>query len=252
MIEAHDICVVVDGGKRLLDRVSLQVPAAHLTALVGPNGAGKSTLLSVITGDLEPTSGTLTMQGREVESVPIRELARLRAVLPQDHSVRFGFSVREVVTMGRAPHDTIARDDDQIVHRTMSQTEITPFADRNILTLSGGEQARTAFARVLTQQTPILCLDEPTAALDLRYQELVLSLARQLREEGACVIVVLHDLNLAAAYADTIVMLANGRIAAQGTPREVLQATLIERVYRQRVLVLEHPVRGHPLIVTTD
>ena len=130
--------------------------------------------------------------------------------------------------------------------------DVTHLAPRDVQTLSGGEASRTAFARVLAQTTPVVFLDEPTAALDLQHQEAVLRIARGLADEGACVIVVLHDLNLAAGYADRIVMLHRGRIAADGSPRAVLTRETIEHVYAQPVLVLEHPTRGVPLVVSDD
>jgi len=166
--------------------------------------------------------------------------------------VRFGFSVREVVAMGRLPHPPAPVEDARIVDASLAAADVTHLAPRDVQTLSGGEASRTAFARVLAQTTPVVFLDEPTAALDLQHQEAVLRIARGLADDGACVIVVLHDLNLAAGHADRIVMLHGGRIAADGSPRQVLTQATIERVYAQPVLVLEHPTRGVPLVVSDD
>ncbi|RZL87584.1 MAG: ATP-binding cassette domain-containing protein, partial [Variovorax sp.] len=176
-----------------------------LLALVGPNGAGKSTLLSLAAGDQRPTAGSVDLHGRPIHQWKIAELARERSVLPQDHAVRFAFTVREVVAMGRLPHPPKPAQDAAIVEAALATADVVPLQQRDVQSLSGGEAARTGFARVLAQQTPLILLDEPTAALDLQHQERVLRSARALTREGACVIAVLHDLNLAAAYADRIV-----------------------------------------------
>lgn len=235
----------------IVDGISLDFFPGTLTALIGPNGAGKSTLLGLAAGDVPPTSGRVTLAGRPVSAWPAKALARRRAVLPQDHAVRFAFSAREVVAMGRLAHAPDPERDARIVEDALAVADASHLADRDVQTLSGGESARVAFARVLAQDTPVLFLDEPTAALDLHHQERLMRAVRQRTAEGACVIVVLHDLNLAAA-ADRIVMLADGRVAADGDPHAVLRPDTIEGVYRQRVRVLEHPTRGTPLVVVAD
>ena len=239
-------------GHAILDDVSLHAVPGQLTALLGPNGAGKSTLLAIAAGDLRPTSGTVMLAGRALRDWPARALARQRAVMPQDHAVRFGFSVREVVAMGRLPHPPDPEADARIIGQALASADIEALAARDVQTLSGGESARTTFARVLAQRTPLLLLDEPTAALDLHHQERLMHAIRGLVAEGACVLVVMHDLNLAARHADRIVLLDRGRIAADGAPHEVLRADTIERVYRQRVSVLAHPTRDIPLVVVGD
>ncbi|WP_129135353.1 heme ABC transporter ATP-binding protein [Luteimonas sp. YGD11-2] len=241
--------LVIDG-RVIVDHVDLRFAPGTLTALVGPNGAGKSSLLSLAAGDRRPSEGLVSVGGRALPEWRVRELARERAVMPQDHSVRFGFGVREVVAMGRLPHDSDPARDDDIVEASLATADLLALTERNVQTLSGGEAARTAFARVLAQDTPVVLLDEPTAALDLHHQERLLQHARRLADDGACVLAVLHDLNLASAYSDRIVMLCEGRVVADGTPREVLQRETIERVYRQPVLVIEHPTRGVPLVLT--
>ncbi len=239
-------------GKTLVEHISLAFTPSTLTALVGPNGAGKSTLLGLAAGDLKPTSGTASLLGRPITDWRARELARERAVLPQDHAVRFAFSVQEVVAMGRLPHPPDPDRDDAIVAAALATADVTGLAQRDVQSLSGGEAARAAFARVLAQETRLVLLDEPTAALDLQHQEALLRSARALAHAGACVIAVLHDLNLAAAYASRIVMLQQGRVVADGSPRDVLTQTRIESVYRQPVAVIEHPTRSVPLIVSID
>ena len=175
----------------------------------------------------------------------------MSAVLPQSTSLAFPFTVEEVVRMGRAPWaGTPGEDhDDAVVASAMARTETTAFATRPFSAPSGGEKARVALARVLTQQAPLLLLDEPTAALDLRHQELVLRICRRRAAAGDAIVVVLHDLGLAAAYADRTAVLHNGRIAASGPPAEAFQADLLSHVYRQPVDVLPHPHTGTPLVI---
>lgn len=249
MIEVRDVTVRI-GGQVLLDRVSLSCAPGTVTSLVGPNGAGKSTLLSVIAGDLPPESGSVRITGDDITRLSVRDLAQRRAVFPQGSVIRFGYAVEEVVAMGRAFRDLPPDADAAAVAAAMDTAEIAHMAFRDAQTLSGGEQARTTFARVLVQNTPVVLLDEPTAALDLRHQERVLLAARALAAEGATVLAVLHDLNLAAAHSDRVVLMARARIVAAGTPWEVLTEPGIADVYRQNVCVMPHPRRGCPVVLT--
>lgn len=251
MISARNVSLSFTGNL-VLDAVDLDLEGGVLTALIGPNGAGKSTLFSVLAGDVRPDEGSVILDGRPVNSFTPKELARRRAVLPQDHGVRFSYSVEEIVRLARLSYPSDPDGDDQIVSSAIGAVEMEHMRNRDVQTLSGGEMGRTAFARILAQTTPVVLLDEPTSALDLRHQEAVLRRARELRGQGACVIVVLHDLNLAAAYADRVVLMDQGRVVADGEPRGVLTVANIERVYRQPVIVTEHPTRGCPLIVPTD
>jgi len=166
------------GGHDLLRGISVSFEPGTLTTLLGPNGAGKSTLLGVAAGDLQASAGEVRLRGKPISEWRAKPLARERAVMPQDHSVRFAFSVREVVAMGRLPHDPEPDLDARIVEASMHAADITHLAQRDVQTLSGGESARTAFARVLTQQTPLIMLDEPTAALDMQHQETTLGRVR--------------------------------------------------------------------------
>ncbi|MFE3776329.1 heme ABC transporter ATP-binding protein [Streptomyces sp. NPDC059122] len=239
------------GTRDVLAGVDLTVRAGEVLALVGPNGAGKSTLLAALAADLRPTAGAVHLSGRPTGDHTPAELALRRAVLPQSATLSFPFTVEEVVRMGRAPwagtpHE---RDDDTAVATALAATETTPFAARPFSALSGGERARVALARVLAQSTPLLLLDEPTAALDLRHQELVLRLCRGRAATGAAVVVVLHDLGLAAAHADRTAVLHEGRIAAVGPPSDVLRPALLSRVYRHPVEVLPHPRTGAALVL---
>lgn len=251
MITAHGVSLRL-AGNLILDRIDVRLSRGDLTALIGPNGAGKSTLFSILAGDIVPDEGRVLLADKPVASFSPKELARIRAVLPQDHTVRFSYSVDEIVRLARLSYPAAPTDDERIISSSIEAVEMETMRNRDVQTLSGGEMGRTAFARVLAQTTPIVLLDEPTAALDLRHQEAVLRRARHLRDEGACVVVVLHDLNLAAAYADRVVLMEHGRIVADGSPRHVLTVANIERVYRQPVIVTQHPTRGCPLIVPTD
>ncbi|MFF9426927.1 heme ABC transporter ATP-binding protein [Streptomyces sp. NPDC014746] len=251
---AEAVGVRVERGPRtVLDGVGVAVRAGEVLALVGPNGAGKSTLLAVLAADLAPDAGEVRVGGRAAGDWPAGELALRRAVLPQDAALSFPFPAGEVVRMGRAPWAGTAREaeDDEAVAAAMAATRTGAFATRPFSALSGGERARVALARVLAQRTGLLLLDEPTAALDLRHQELVLRVCRERAEAGDAVVVVLHDLGLAAAHADRVAVLDDGRIAAEGAPSEVFGEELLSRVYRQPVDVFPHPRTGVPLVVPT-
>ncbi len=249
MIKVSDLVVGI-GGKTLLHGVSIACASGTLTALVGPNGAGKSTLLSAIAGDVTPEAGTVLLDHQPVHRMRIRELAQLRSVFPQGSEIRFGYNVEDVVGMGRAFRDLPPDEDRAAIAAAMADSEVDHLRDRNAQTLSGGEQARTTFARVLVQEAPVVLLDEPTAALDLRHQERLLERARGLAASGGTVLAVLHDLNLAAAYADQIVLMRNGGIVANGPPWDVLTEPLISDVYRQPVCVMAHPERDCPVVLT--
>lgn len=239
------------GGRTVLDGVDLEVTAGRVLALVGPNGAGKSTLLAALAADLPATAGEVRIDDRPAPAWTAPELALRRAVLPQSAALSFPFTVEEVVRMGRAPWAGTPREDEDgaAVAEAMAATEVAGFAGRPFSALSGGERARVALARVLAQRAPLLLLDEPTAALDLRHQELVLRVCRERAAAGAAVAVVLHDLGLAGAYADRAALLHDGTVAAQGPPAEVFEAELLSRVYRQPVEVIGHPRTGTPLVM---
>jgi len=239
------------GGNRILDEVSLEVRAGEIVALVGPNGAGKSTLLAALAGDLLPVAGSVEVGGRPLGDVGHKQLARERAVLTQEHSVSFPFTVREVTGMGRAPwRGTPAADEDEtVIDAALVVTDVTRFEHRAFPTLSGGEKARTSFARVLAQGTGAMLLDEPTAALDVRHQEDVLVQAREAARAGLAVVVVLHDLSLAASYADRVAVLAGGRIVAEGAPAQVFVPATLESVYEYPIDVIVHPRTGQLVVV---
>ncbi|WDT91414.1 heme ABC transporter ATP-binding protein [Streptomyces sp. SCSIO-PteL053] len=249
-VEAAGLSVRL-GQRQVLDSVDLTAHAGEVVALVGPNGAGKSTLLAALAADLAPASGEVRIDGRPSAAWSAPELALRRSVLPQAAVLSFPFPVEDVVRMGRAPWAGTEREDedDAAVDAAMAATEVTRFAARPFSALSGGEKARVALARVLAQRAPLMLLDEPTAALDLRHQELVLRICRERAAAGDAVVVVLHDLGLAAAYADRVAVLHDGRIAELGPPEAVFSGELLGEVYRQPVEVFPHPRTGTPLIV---
>lgn len=239
------------GGRPVLSGVELTVRAGEVLALVGPNGAGKSTLLAVLAADARPEAGAVEILGRPAGEWSAAELAVRRAVLPQAATLSFPFTAAEVVRMGRAPWAGTEHEeqDGAAVREAMATTETTAFAARPFSALSGGERARVALARVLAQRAPLVLLDEPTAALDLRHQELVLRVCRERAAAGDAVVVVLHDLGLAAAYAHRVAILHEGRVTADGPPADVLSADLLTEVYRQPVEVIPHPATGGPLVL---
>ncbi len=250
LLEAREVAVHL-GGHPILDDVDLTVHAGEVLALVGPNGAGKSTLLAALCGDVALGAGTISVDGAPATSWTHIELAMRRAVLPQQALVSFPFRVHEVVRMGRAPWTGTEREDrdDEAIANALRDADVEHLAERQFTTLSGGEQARASLARVLAQEAQVLLLDEPTASLDVQHQELVLELAGRRADAGDGVVVVLHDLGLAAAHADTVVVLSRGRVVTAGPSVEVMQPGLLSEVYRHAIDVLSHPVTGGPLVV---
>lgn len=239
------------GGATILSDVSVDVRYGRLLALVGPNGAGKSTLLGMFAGDAAPTAGEVLLNGRSIDAWPPKQRARQRAVLLQSNQLVFPFTAQQVVEMGRAPWIGTAESerDERAIADAVGATDSGHLLPRAFPTLSGGEKARVSLARVLAQETPIVLLDEPTAALDLRHQEDVLRIARDLAHAGAAVVVVLHDLSLAAAYADEVTILDDGRVVAGGAPDDVFTAERIEAVYGVAVRILRDDDTGRPIIV---
>lgn len=248
VVEVRNVSVVVDG-RAILDDVSLTLLPGQLLVVVGPNGAGKSTLLGVVSGDLVPTVGEVLLDGVPVRSRKPLALARERSVMLQEQRLAFGFRVVEVVRMARTPWaGTDAEDrDEEAVAEAIRRVDMEPFLDRSFPTLSGGEKARTGFARATAQESRVLLLDEPTAALDIKYQQRVLTEATRLSRAGHAVVAVLHDLTLAATHADRICIVSRGRVVADGTPVEVLTADRLSAVYDHPVDVVAH--HGVPVVI---
>jgi len=228
------------GSRIVLHDVSIDVRAGECVALVGPNGAGKSTAVAVGVGDLPASEGRVLLFGRDRTEITPKEQARVRSVMTQQVTVAFGFTVREVVSMGREPWRARpeAERDDEAIANALREADIEDLADRPCQSLSGGEQARVALARTLAQETPLIIWDEPTSALDLRHQMDALRCLRARVDRGAAALIVVHDLSLAALVADRIVVLRGGAVVADGPPGSVLTAELIRDVYRVPVSVL--------------
>lgn len=241
------------GERRLITDVSLSIASGEMVAIIGPNGAGKSTLLRLLTGYLAADCGECRLQGKPLEQWQPQQLAKVRAVMRQHSELAFPFTVEEVVAMGRSPHS--GRDAKRAIQQVMEQTDCTSLAQRDYRQLSGGEQQRVQLARVLVQlwqQQPApswLFLDEPTSALDLYHQQHTLRLLRSLtRQQPLAVCCVLHDLNLAALYADRILLLHQGRLVASGTPQQVLQTDILTRWYQADLGVAAHPETALPQV----
>lgn len=249
-----DAVTIVRNGRILLDEVSLEASTGEVVGIVGPNGAGKSTLLRVLSGDILPDRGQTTLLTVDVAGATLRRLARLRSYVGPQNASDVVFRVEEVVAMGRHPFRSDRAGHsvpDAGVGAAMEQVDIGHLAGRVLRTLSSGEQQRVELARAIAQQTPVILLDEPTSALDVGHQEMVMSVLRHLADEGATVVTVLHDLNLAAAHADRVVLLDAGQARAAGTPREVFTNARLSTAYREAMEVIDHPFRDCPLVLTT-
>jgi iron complex transport system ATP-binding protein len=230
-------------GTALLAGVTLEARRGELLAVLGPNGAGKSTLIGALAGDLALASGSVRLGGDDLATLTHRERARRRAVLLQQNPIAFPFTVREVVAMGRAPWG-----DDAGVDAAIARLRLDGLAGRVVRTLSVGEQARVAMARVLAQDAPVMLLDEPTAVLDIGQQRSLMAIVHGLVAEGRAVVAVLHDLNLAMTHADRVLVLNGGAVVAEGSPRTVLTDAVLSDVYDQRVRVVEVPGHSSPLV----
>lgn len=247
--------VTVERGEhRLLDSVSFEAAGGDVVGIVGPNGAGKSTLLRTLAGDVTPASGSTEINGTSTAAVSLHELARVRAYVGPQTVTDIVFRVSEVIAMGRHPLRSSRVEpvvDDEFVRAAMRCVDVGHLADRQIRTLSSGEQQRVRIARAIAQQSPVILLDEPTSALDVGHQEMVMKVLGELAASGVAVVTVLHDLNLAAAYTDRLLLMDKGKVAALGTPREVLTAGRLSAAYRQPLAVIDHPFRDCPLVLAT-
>ncbi len=254
MIEAKGISYSVRG-RSLLEEVSVTLKPGRLVAIAGPNGAGKSTLLKVLTRELAPGKGNITLDGRALSGYTYLELARRRAVLTQQNKLSLPFEVQDVVMMGRYPfHKNSPEEKDyKIVEECLRNVGLLPFARRIFTTLSGGEQQRVQLAKSLAQiwgtENAFLFLDEPTNGMDLLHQYHALDIARQLADRGAGVVAVLHDLNMTLQYADEVLLMQKGRVSMSGTPAEVLTASNIGEVFSVPVRLVKLPDSEGNIIV---
>lgn len=276
MLQAHGIAVQ-RGERQILADIDLSLPAGQVIGVLGANGAGKSTLLAALAGELSPSAGRITLNGRPLSAWSVAELARCRAVLPQSPSLQFDLPVATVIGMGAYPHArhtrtgaprTDSRDtaqaamaeDQRILQRVLALADVQDLYERRYHRLSGGEQQRVHLARVLYQlllarqgynEYRVLMLDEPTASLDPRHQLHLLSAVHTLAHEvNVAALVIVHDLNLAAGCCDRLLLLGQGRVAACGTPAQVLTPDTLRQVYGVEATVLPHPNQpGRPLVV---
>jgi iron complex transport system ATP-binding protein len=260
MIEAHNISLSING-HQLLNQVSMQLRPGCFSAVLGKNGAGKSTFLKTLTGELKPDAGEIRLDGQPLSAWPLQELARRRAVMMQQLQLSFGFTAFEVVMLGRMPHSNgfESAGDREIVRECMQQAGVGHLEQRSFPTLSGGEKQRVQFARMLAQlwnhvqakKPCILLLDEPLASLDLAHQHAMMRLVHRLSRKNVAVMMILHDLNLAAQYADEINIMKDGRSFALGTPQEIFKADIIHEAFDCPVHIMQHPQHNCPLVIAS-
>ena len=252
-LEARGVTLGYEGNVVFRD-LDIAIEPGRITGLLGPNGCGKSTLLKAFGRILKPTAGTIAFDGEDISGISTRAVARRLALLPQKPLTPAATSVRDLVARGRHPHQSLWRpwtaDDARIVDEALEATGLTDIADRDAGSLSGGQLQRAWIALVLAQQAGTVLLDEPTTFLDLGHQVEVLSLVEQVnRERGTTVVMVLHDLSLAARYCDRLILLADGRVAADGSPWDVLTPETLQESFGLRALVIPDPVSETPLVV---
>lgn len=256
MLEVHNLSFKV-GTTFLLQNISFTVGAGEVLAIVGPNGAGKSTLLKLLAGEAKPFFGDIYLLGNKLSSFSLIEKARCRAVMTQNIGISFPFTSREVVMMGRTPHNNgnETKKDSEIVDYAMSATNSLDFATKNYTTLSGGEKQRTILAKTAAQiwpmgkQPSLMLLDEPTSSLDIHQQHQILRFVRNFASFGIAIVIILHDLNLAAQYSDTVLLLSKGQIIDKGDPSSILTSQAIYKAFSLEAEVLSHPSLKHPIVV---
>ena len=239
---------------RIIHDLSLAIASGKMTTLVGPNGCGKSTLLRGISRLLKPRGGSVLLSGQDIWKQPTKELAKRLGILPQGPVAPEGLTVHELVAQGRYPHQSWFQqwsvEDERVTREALEITQITDFADRPVDTLSGGQRQRAWIAMTLAQDSDLILLDEPTTFLDLAYQIEVLDLLHDLKiERGKTIVMVLHDLNHACRYADVLVAICDGKIAAQGAPDEVVTEKVVHEVFGIECRVIADPVTGTPLVI---
>jgi iron complex transport system ATP-binding protein len=254
MIEVADLVVSYHRAPRnAVDGVSFVAPRGQLTALAGPNGSGKSSIVRALLRRADVIRGAVTIDGRDVNTLSYAELARDVAVVPQREEAAFPTRVREYVALGRYPHLGLwrapAAEDDRAIATALSQAGIDDLAERDTDALSGGEWQRVRIARALAQQTPAIVLDEPTTFLDVAHEMAIFELLSSLARSGLAVLLVSHQLNLVARFADTIVLLDEGKVATSGPPADVMQADRLELIYRWPVVITRDPAIGAPALV---
>ena len=252
-LATHELTLAY-GDRTIVDRLDLAVPSGRITAIVGANGCGKSTLLRALARLLPPRTGRVLLDGKDLHSRPSKEVARTLGLLPQSPIAPEGIAVADLVGRGRHPHQKLlsrwSERDYRVVAQSLAATGMTEFADRSVDELSGGQRQRVWIAMALAQETDILLLDEPTTFLDVAHQVEVLDLLTDLnRDRGTTIVMVLHDMNLAARYADHLFALRSGRVVASGAPNDVMTSDLIREVFDLDALVVPDPVSGSPIVL---
>ncbi|MFE6764916.1 ABC transporter ATP-binding protein [Streptomyces sp. NPDC057689] len=241
------------GGRNVIEELDVEIPSGVVTTIIGPNGCGKSTLLRTLTRLLKPAGGAVVLDGEDIARLRTRDVAKKLGLLPQSPVAPEGLTVSDLVARGRHPHQSWLRqwssDDADVVRRALAMTGVSDLADRPVDSLSGGQRQRVWISMTLAQGTDLLLLDEPTTYLDLAHAIDVLDLVDDLHESGCTVVMVLHDLNLATRYSDNLVVMREGAILAQGHPRDVITAELLDEAFGLRAEVIEDPVGDRPLIV---
>ncbi|MFE9933060.1 ABC transporter ATP-binding protein [Streptomyces sp. NPDC005533] len=241
------------GGRSVIDDLHVAIPPGVISTIIGSNGCGKSTLLRTLSRLLRPTKGSVVLDGEDIATLRTRDVAKKLGLLPQAPVAPDGLTVADLVARGRHPHQSWLRqwssDDAAVVERALAMTGVSDLADRPVDALSGGQRQRVWISMTLAQGTDLLLLDEPTTFLDLAHAIDVLDLVDDLHESGCTVVMVLHDLNLAARYSDHLIVMRAGSILAQGHPRDVITAELLHEAFGLRAEVIEDPVGDRPLIV---
>ncbi|MGY0022986.1 ABC transporter ATP-binding protein [Streptomyces sp. cg35] len=238
----------------IAEKLSVEIPDNSFTVIVGPNACGKSTLLRALSRMLKPSAGRVLLDGSVIQSMPAKKVAKTLGLLPQSSVAPDGITVGDLVARGRYPHQGLLRQwspqDEQVVRESMESTGVAELADRYVDELSGGQRQRVWIAMALAQQTPLLLLDEPTTFLDIQHQIDVLDLCAELHEEqGRTLVAVLHDLNHAARYATHLIALRGGEVIAEGAPKDIVTADLVERLFGMKCQVIDDPETGTPLVV---
>lgn len=255
MLQVNNISYQI-GSKGILRNCTLRLKPGTFTAIVGPNGAGKSTLLKAITNEVKPKYGSVEVNGLSSSKLDSKELSRIRAVMPQHTSINFPFSIEQIIEIGRFPHNTSPVENEEIIEKVIEKTKLQSYKGRTYQTLSGGEKQRVQLARIMAQvwdKSPhpkYLLLDEPTSDLDILHQHALLGTARELLNDNLGVLAILHDLNLAAQYADYLVFMKSGEIVMQGETHKVFTKENIEYTFNHPVQMLEDPNTGQKIVVS--
>lgn len=253
MLKAKEI-IKSYGGQQILDQVSLVLDTGERMGVIGPNGSGKTTLVRLLSGEEQPDQGTIHFLGRPLSTFTRRELAQQIAVLPQGGLPPLPFTVQDIVMMGRYPHQKRwlppTEEDRRIVSEVLEELQLTMYKDRSLDQLSGGERQRVAMAKVMAQKPKLLILDEPTTYLDIGYQVAILDIIQLWQQKQALsVLIVLHDLNLAAQYCDRLIIMKQGKVIQNGSPEEVLQPAILKDVYGIEPLLMQHPTAKVPQVL---